>query len=367
MQQAPKITKDDYFKALTGYRAMAAYMVFWFHINPFATGTSLHSFFAGLRIGVPLFFVLSGFLIYNRYNTSQISTSFYKKYMINRIARIYPVYFLMTTATLLFNYRAAAFSPHWLKIYFLNITFLRGFFEKYVNSLIAQGWSLTVEEVFYILAPILFLLGMTSIRKYVGLFFAVFAFGWLLSFLSVDVFHGYFWADHKFMIFKTFFGNALTFFVGIIVAILHGRIREFKFKYVTMIGFAGLIGSLLLMAYFNAAAVQGDENGFTWKELIVYNFVSVPFVGAIVWGLVRERTWISRLFATETFQVLGKSSYSFYLIHIGIIHALIGKFISENVFLLFILLIFAAMALWRFIEEPMNELIRSRAKKIWVT
>ena len=367
MQQAPKITKDDYFKALTGYRAMAAYMVFWFHANPFGAGTFLFSFFAGLRIGVPLFFVLSGFLIYNRYNTSEVSASFYKKYMVNRIARIYPVYFLMTTATLLFNYRAAAFSPHWLKIYFLNITFLRGFFEKYINTLIVQGWSLTVEEVFYILAPILFLIGMTSIRKYLGLFLAIFAFGWLLSFISVDVLRGYFWPDHQFMVFKTFFGNAFTFIVGIIVAILHGRIREFKFKYVTWIGFAGLILSLTLMAYFNGRASHDEGSGFSWNELIVYNFVSVPFIGAIIWGLVRERTWISRLFATEAFQVLGKSSYSFYLIHIGIIHALIGKFISENVFLLFILLIFAAMALWRFIEEPMNELIRSRAKKIWVT
>jgi peptidoglycan/LPS O-acetylase OafA/YrhL len=133
-----------------------------------------------------------------------------------------------------------------------------------------------------------------------------------------------------------------------------------------VIGFAGLILSLILMAYFHAAAAGGD-GGFSWNELLVYNFLSVPFIGAIIWGLVREQTWISRLFATETFQVLGKSSYSFYLIHIGIIHSLIGKFISENVFLLFTLLILAAMALWHFIEEPMNELIRSRAKKIWVT
>jgi len=358
------MSKDDYFKPLTGYRAMAAYMVFCVHFNPFASGTFFQSFFAGFGIGVPLFFVLSGFLIYTRYNTSEVSASFYKKYMINRFARIYPVYFLITTATLLFNYKAAALSLHWLKIYFLNITFLRGFFEAHVGSLVGQGWSLTVEEVFYVLAPLIFLLGRDSIKRYWILFFILFLTGWILSYISIDLLHGYFWTNPKFMLLNTFWGHSFAFIVGIMVGVLNKRIGAIPFKYVTVIGFLGLFTSLLLLSRVNNVTDRGAENVFTWRGILVYNFMAVPFIGAIIWGLIHKRTYISRLLPTNVFQALGKSSYSFYLIHLGIIYTLIHKFITENLFLFFSLLVLAALVLWRFIEEPLNERIRAGAAKL---
>jgi peptidoglycan/LPS O-acetylase OafA/YrhL len=358
------MSKSDYYKPLTGYRAMAAYMVFIVHFNPFEYGTFTQAFFAGFGIGVPLFFVLSGFLIYTRYNTFEITSSFYKMYMVNRVARIYPVYFLVTTVTLFFNYKAAAFTPYWMKIYLLNITFIRGFFQKYIATLVVQGWSLTVEEVFYFLAPILFLFGGNSIRKYLGIFLGLFALGWLLSFISVDMLNGYFWYDHKFMVIHTFFGNSFSFIVGILIGVLNDRYKEISFKYMTLVGFIGLFIVLLLLSQLNNVTVHKSENLFSWKGLMVYHFVGVPFIGALIWGLIHERTWVSRLFSTEIFQVLGKSSYSFYLIHFGIVHSIIKKFISDDTFLLFILLVLTAYLLWRFIEEPLNEGIRRRAKQI---
>lgn len=87
------MSKEDYYKPLTGYRAMAAYMVFCCHDNIiFEPGSFLYAFFASFGLGVPLFFVLSGFLIYTRYHESEVSAPFYKKYMLNRVARIYPIY-----------------------------------------------------------------------------------------------------------------------------------------------------------------------------------------------------------------------------------------------------------------------------------
>ena len=46
--------------ALTGIRAIAAYMVFIHHYNPFCEarfGTTIHSFFSQFHIGVTIFFV----------------------------------------------------------------------------------------------------------------------------------------------------------------------------------------------------------------------------------------------------------------------------------------------------------------------
>ena len=59
-----------YLPALTGVRALAAYLVFLHHFNPFqpqGVTQFLHRIVLEFHIGVPIFFVLSGFLITLRY------------------------------------------------------------------------------------------------------------------------------------------------------------------------------------------------------------------------------------------------------------------------------------------------------------
>ena len=92
-----KLNNKIFFPALTGYRAIAAWMVFVYHFFPFKN-PNIPDFvkdIAGqLHMGVDMFFVLSGFLITYRYfDENPIN---FKKYMVNRIARIYPMYFLFT-------------------------------------------------------------------------------------------------------------------------------------------------------------------------------------------------------------------------------------------------------------------------------
>lgn len=92
-----------YFKPLTGLRCVAAYLVYLYHYNiyPVFTGNLiLRDFVHELHIGVSIFFVLSGFLIAYRYlGKIELSISFLFTYFRNRVARIYPVYFLLTSLT----------------------------------------------------------------------------------------------------------------------------------------------------------------------------------------------------------------------------------------------------------------------------
>ena len=62
------MTKNlTYIPALTGIRAVAAYVVFLHHLSFFNNGTLLWQFTNEGHIGVTIFFVLSGFLITLRY------------------------------------------------------------------------------------------------------------------------------------------------------------------------------------------------------------------------------------------------------------------------------------------------------------
>jgi len=355
------MSKDDYFKGLTGYRAMAAYMVFLFHFNCFEKGSFEYAFTSGLRIGVPLFFVLSGFLIYTRYNTSEVTVPFYKKYMLNRVARIYPVYFLANSLTLLFLvYSNSSRLLYWLKVYLLNITFARGYFQKYWDVILSVGWSLTVEETFYILAPLLFLIASDSIKKYLLLFIVIFGSGWLLSFISIHIFHGFFWSTYGFMVSWTFFGHSFAFIVGIIVGVINKRIKTVSFKYFTLIGFSGLLISLLFMSRFAVMEVASPANAQSrWIWTFFFEYFSIPFIGAIIWGLIHEDTFVSRILSTKIFDVLGKSSYSFYLIHFSFINIIINMFISKNAFVHFAIILFVSILTWKLIEEPLNHRIRT--------
>ncbi len=120
-------SNKKFFSALTGIRAIAAFMVCLFHFNPFTEvrfGSIVHNFFNEFHVGVTMFFVLSGFLIAYRY--SDMEKIKFKQYFLNRFARIYPVYFILTTLILASNfflYNGLSLGA-WLFEYFLNITFL---------------------------------------------------------------------------------------------------------------------------------------------------------------------------------------------------------------------------------------------------
>src|SRR5215212_9295842 len=123
---------NTYFPSLTGVRAIAAYMVFMHHYRPFDKSyypKEMHLFTNELHIGVTLFFVLSGFLIAYKY--FDLNNFNFRNYMINRIARIYPMYFILTTITFLsYFFIKEQNSFHTVIIYFANITFTRGFFDS---------------------------------------------------------------------------------------------------------------------------------------------------------------------------------------------------------------------------------------------
>ncbi|TNJ40972.1 acyltransferase [Phaeobacter sp. B1627] len=139
------------FSALDGLRALAILMVL-IHHSPLATTEGMLS--RG-HLGVDLFFVLSGFLITTlllreRARTGRISLrGFYWR----RILRILPLYYLLVTGVggyfVLIREMpgAAALWPG----YYL---FLANFLTDHIPTLFPT-WSLSVEEQFYLIWPVL--------------------------------------------------------------------------------------------------------------------------------------------------------------------------------------------------------------------
>ena len=121
------------YPALTGLRWVAALCVWCHHFPPpLPMPEVMQAFLKELHIGVPIFFVLSGFLITLRYSEeAKFDRSWLRNYARNRVARIYPVYFLVTVMTLMVLPLFAGEAIGW-RVLVLNLTLLRGFFSEFL-------------------------------------------------------------------------------------------------------------------------------------------------------------------------------------------------------------------------------------------
>jgi peptidoglycan/LPS O-acetylase OafA/YrhL len=159
-----KPSAGNHFDALDGIRGIAILMVVCFHTlftNPNA-GTA--SRFVGFLfhtgwMGVPIFFVLSGFLIsypFFRQREKDRGSWYVKGYFRRRAAKIIPPYYL--SILLVMSYYFIRFSnPAYVQAALQWALGLANFIRP-AAELHSPYWSLLVEIHFYILLPLLFFL-----------------------------------------------------------------------------------------------------------------------------------------------------------------------------------------------------------------
>ncbi len=385
-------TTANYFPVLTGVRALAAYLVFVSHFSYVFDG-KLPAFtlrvLGEMHIGVSLFFVLSGFLItYRYYNNFTLNGAWFRQYLKNRVARIYPMYFLLTLAA--FTYYFTNCDPiitkgfdHPIALLFMNITFVRGFFYQFWDTGIAQGWSLTVEECFYFSAPVLFLIAKKYNKFYIQpLIITSIGIALVLIFRHIN-WYGFF-GNFTYMMLFTFFGRCFEFFVGIQLAryvLKNGNVRSSKINFTAL-------GSLFIFACLVQMALQPIVKPWnagleTPIGIITNNYLLCLAIALFFYGLLTEETAFKKILANPFTELLGKSSYIFYLIHLGwianLLHGLFDSlndiiyrmydglgvdwhspFENEvvNLVLLFVILNAISILLFKTIEEPLNLYIR---------
>jgi peptidoglycan/LPS O-acetylase OafA/YrhL len=382
---------NSYIPALTGVRAIAAFFVFFHHYNQLDFSYPIQRTLNEFHMGVTMFFVLSGFLICMRYyGNSEITGSWFRKYIKNRIARIYPMYLFLTLLTFLFFFivggessvMGAVQSP--ILILVLNIFFIRGFFDDLKFTGVGQGWSLTVEECFYLLAPVFFI-GIKKNKNnlfYYPLVLLVFGVTMVLVFSNFYVFG--FFKNFQFLFLYTFFGRCIEFFVGMKLALIVLEKNE-KIHQLPVFTTIGLFGMAIAISVLVFLPLNGREFGLYHPFGIFTNNIILPIgIAILYYGLMIEKSWLQKFLSSATMQLLGKSSYIFYLIHIGVIATFL-KNISRNaidllfncfdnhglewvpeklndsilyITLVFVLLNLVSIVLYKLMEEPLNLAIR---------
>ncbi|MFM7070098.1 MAG: acyltransferase family protein [Actinomycetes bacterium] len=151
--------------ALDGVRGLAVAMVLLYHAGVPATGGFI------FQSGVDLFFVLSGFLITSILLRTRDHESYFRLFYGRRFLRIFPLYYLVLAvfvggAALLVHFDAAAtfgfpeaasLVQHQWWGWLFQVNNLEAFRGESAFPGLAHLWSLSIEEQFYVVWPLVVL------------------------------------------------------------------------------------------------------------------------------------------------------------------------------------------------------------------
>lgn len=266
---------------LDSLRGIACLMVFFFHHSIRFIPNDKHFLFHFGYLGVDLFFIISGFVIY----LTLERTNYWMDFIVNRCSRLYPAYWLAVLITFL----AVNYSPFSSKEYpnFMLISNLT-MFQHWIGiqDIDLAYWTLNLELSFYFFMFVIFLL--RGIKYYKLLTLIMLLPIWLnYVFPGLDMLNGLF--D-----FFTFFRFGHLFAAGIVFYNVFKRKGSFKV----------IDGILLILCFISGILVR--------KESVIIEQIHIAVFFFLFILLVKDKlSWISH----PVLLFYGQISYVLYLIH----------------------------------------------------
>ncbi|GFG54701.1 acyltransferase [Mycolicibacterium agri] len=310
--------------SLTGIRAVAALLVMATHAA-YTTGKYTHGYvglvYSRMEIGVPIFFVLSGFLLFGPWVKAAATGGpppSVRRYAWRRVLRIMPAYVVtVLVAYLVYHFRTAGPNPGhtWMGL-FRNLTLTQIYTDNYLYSYLHQAltqmWSLAVEVAFYAVLPLLaYLLLVVLCRRQwrPGLLLfglavlAAITPAWLILVHTTD-----FLPDGA----RLWLPSYLVWFIGgMLLAVLQPMGAR---------AYAMACLPVAVACYFIVSTPLGGEPTTSPAELrealAKAAFYAVIATLAVAPLALNDRGWYAWLLASRPMVFLGEISYEIFLIHL---------------------------------------------------
>lgn len=322
-----QVSAADRVASLTGVRAVAALSVVATHAA-YGTGALNRGYlgliFARLEIGVPIFFVLSGLLLFGpwvRAATADAPAPSVRRYAWNRLRRIMPAY-LVTVLIAYAVYHVRPVEPNpghtWAGLWrHLTLTqiYSGDYALAYMHQGLTQMWSLAVEVAFYAVLPVLAYLLLTVLsggrwRPVIVLAglaaLAAVSPLWLVLMHTTDLLPrgAGLWLPHY-----------LVWFVGgMVLAVLKTtRVTCPAFVALPLGVVSYLIVSTPIAGVVTAPALNLPED---LSKTLFYAVVATLVVAPLALNTPARPGWYERLMGSRPMVWLGEISYEIFLLHV---------------------------------------------------
>ena len=300
---------------IDGLRALAVLPVILFHAG--------FNFFSGGFVGVDVFFVISGYLIttiiFIELNNNTFSlTKFYER----RARRILPALIFVILVSSIFSF--IFLIPSELASYFKSVIATLLFFSNFYfykttpyfrseSDLepLLHTWSLSIEEQFYIVFPIMLLLFHKYFKAY---FFLLFATSFVASFFVCQLLAN---KDGTLNFYFTF-SRVWEIALGAMCAYINvKKILSYRTQIKNLLSALGIILIMFSIFFFNRQT--------TFPSF----YTLVPTIGTSLIILFADRdTFVNKILSIKLFVSIGLISYSLYLWHQPLLA--FGKIFFDN-------------------------------------
>jgi peptidoglycan/LPS O-acetylase OafA/YrhL len=330
---------------IDGLRAIAAMLVVVYHAGVPGVPAST---------GVLAFFVLSGFLITRLIIDEEEATHSVslKRFYIRRSFRIFPAfyaYFFVALAFTLLRHRPVNW-PHAASAFYYVSNYYQAILGDPDNGL-SHTWSLSVEEQFYLLWPLAFILLRTNARRFTTLAVLI-PLLWLYRELLVFVFS----VDQGY-IYEAFDTRVDHILMGCLLAVaLHGGYLQRLWRIVCGSPWSILVTLGLIVLTFQGGRFIPIRD---YRDSV--EFVVMPVLCAVLIAqLIAFPTHpVTRPFNWGWMRYLGKISYSIYLYQQLVVYPamkLAGGSRALGVVSAIVVTIIFAMGSWYIVEQPFLKL-----------
>ena len=335
------LEKKPLFAHIQILRAIAVVMVVGFHMGwpGFSFG----------YLGVDIFFVISGFLMFQIY--SELESNRIRSFYFRRLKRLLPAYLFVSLITTLIIFlvilpfeRVSLVTQN----LYANVL-ISNFYYWTENQYFVSGglrplltfWSLALELQFYLIFPIFFII----VKKYNKLIFLIILFSALFHILLNMIY-----PETAFFILPARLWEFLT---GTAIAVKMNSQITNMYLGTRVFHLASILLILLVILFPFAKDIQAFYSNF-----IVVAITS--FLLKIGFSLGENQGFIRKIFL-----IIGKYSYSIYLVHLPIICLICyqpfsgnlkpGSNLKLNLFSILLIVIFAYLVYY-FIENPFRQI-----------
>ena len=336
----------SYRSDIDGLRALSVFFVILFHADL--------TLFSGGYIGVDVFFVISGYLITSSINKQILNQSFsFKEFYLRRIRRIIPVLaFMIISVTIpaylfMFPSDFEVFSRTAIHTMLSTNNFflwnnVNNYFVEYVDLMpLLHTWSLSVEEQFYLIWPILLVILHRFFNLHKRLLFIV-VFLVLSILLSIYLTH-----ENISMAYFLLPARLFELLMGAVLAMFWDRLPNMKKNINHLISLLGVFLIILPAILLSKNSLFPGLNAF-WPCL--------GTVLLILSGKQKEtQGFVNSLLELKLLVFFGLISYSMYLWHWPIlvfIKYLGYEFTKQIVAGAIFVTILLSYLSWKFIEQP---------------